>query len=62
MKVDLSAEDLNLIDLLLAQEFGETKLEIHHSRNVNYKEYLKARLALIEDLQARLKKEPAANL
>ena len=54
MNIDLSKDDLMLIDMMLSQELSETNIEIHHCRNVGYKEYLRDRLKAIEELQTRL--------
>ncbi len=52
--MDFSKDELMLLDLLLAQEQSETKLEIHHSRNNVYKDLLKEKLKLVEGLAARV--------
>ena len=54
MKIDLSDDDLRLIQGLLSQEIDETNIGVHHCRNVAYKEYLKDRLRRMEELRARL--------
>lgn len=43
MTVDLSKEDLVFMEMLLAKEEGDTRVEVHHCRDHEYKDYLKAR-------------------
>jgi hypothetical protein len=55
MKVELSKEDLMLIDMLLSKEEGMTRIEIHHCFSHDYKNFLKEREKHIGDLLTRIK-------
>jgi hypothetical protein len=55
MNIDFSKDDLMLIDMVLSQEESETIVEIHHCKNMGYKEYLKQRNKETADLLARIK-------
>ena len=41
MNLELSQEDLELMDFLLSKEESEIRVAIHHCRNQDFKEYLK---------------------
>jgi hypothetical protein len=43
VNIDLSTDDLSLLETLLAKEEGDIRIEILHSRNVDYEQYLKQR-------------------
>jgi hypothetical protein len=60
MNVDLSKEDLTLIDMLLSKAEGATVVEIHHCKFSEYKDFLKKREKHIGDLLARIKNALAA--
>jgi hypothetical protein len=55
MNVELSKEDLKLIDMLLSKEEGMTRVEIHHCFSHDYKNFLKEREKHIGDLLKRIK-------
>jgi len=55
MNIELSKEDLMLIDMLLSKEEGMTRVEIHHCFSHDYKKFLKERERHIGDLIARIK-------
>jgi hypothetical protein len=55
MTVNLTKEDAALLEMLLTKEEGDTRVEIHHCRDHEYKEYLKAREKRLGDLLARVK-------
>jgi len=60
MNVELSKEDLILLDMLLSKEEGKTRVEIHHCSNHDYKNFLKEREKQISNLLARIKNAIAA--
>ena len=55
MNVELSHEDLMLMELILSKEESEAHVEIHHTRNLDYKEYLKKQQEHVRDLLARIR-------
>jgi hypothetical protein len=55
MNIELSKDDLALIEMLLAQEESEINIEIHHCRNISYKEYLHERQIEIHDILERIR-------
>jgi hypothetical protein len=61
MNIELSKEDLLLLDMLLSKELEETKTEIHHSSSVEYKDYLKNRELRLKNLLARVKNALGVN-
>jgi len=60
MNIDVSKEDLQLIDMLLSKAEGATAVEIHHCRVSEYKDFLKQREKHIADLLARIRNALAA--
>jgi hypothetical protein len=60
MNIELSKEDLMLIDMLLSKEEGMTRVEIHHCKFHDYKNMLKEREKHIGDLLARIRNMLAA--
>jgi hypothetical protein len=60
MNVELSREDLMLIDMLLSKEESMTRVEIHHCFSHDYKNFLKEREKQIGDLLARIRNSLAA--
>ncbi|NWG04280.1 MAG: hypothetical protein HXY44_15615 [Syntrophaceae bacterium] len=60
MNIELSKEDLMLINMLLSKEEGMTRVEIHHCFSRDYKNFLKEREKHIGDLLARIKEALAA--
>ena len=55
MNLELSHEDLKLLEFLLTKEESELRVAIHHCRNNDFKEYLKHHLAHIGKLLARIR-------
>ena len=55
MNLELSAEDLKLLEMLLSEEEGQNLVEIHHCRNFDYKHYLKERGKHISSLLERVR-------
>jgi len=56
MNVEFSKEDLQLLDMLLSKEEGETRVEIHHCRDSEYKDFPREREKQIGDILARIKR------
>ena len=57
MHLDVSKEELSLIEMLLAREEAQTRIEIHHARrSFDYREYLKTREKEIHDLLGKVQK------
>ena len=59
MQVELSREDLAVITMLLDKEESETRVEIHHSRDPDFKDLLRNRELQVRDLLARLREATA---
>ena len=55
VNVNLNKDDAALLEMLLAKEEGDTRVEIHHCRDHEYKEYLKRRETQIGQLLGRVK-------
>lgn len=55
MNIDLSKEDLQLMDMLLSKAEGATAVEIHHCKFSEYKNFLKQREKHIADLLTRIR-------
>lgn len=55
MKLDLLPEEADLLKILLEKDIGETRVEIHHSKNIDYKAHLQACEKLAQALFERLK-------
>jgi hypothetical protein len=60
MNIELSKEDLQLIDMLLSKAEGVTRIEIHHCKHREYKDFLKNREKQVGDLMALVKNALAA--
>ncbi|MBN1375021.1 MAG: hypothetical protein JXA01_02575 [Dehalococcoidia bacterium] len=60
MTVKFSEKELSLLTVLLIKEAAELKVEVHHTRNHEYREILKEREKQIAEMLNRLKdREPA---
>ena len=57
MNLELSQEDLELLEFLLTKEEKEISVEIHHCRNSNFKDYLRHSSEHIGKLLARIRNE-----
>lgn len=55
MAVNLTKDDLALLEVLLAKEESDIRVEIHHCRDHEYKDFLKKRESQTGDLLARVK-------
>ncbi len=54
--MELSRENLTLLDMLLSKAEVETRIEIHHCRTYGFKDYLKKREEEIGTLRTGIKK------
>lgn len=54
MNLELSRSDMKLLDVVLSKELDETRVEIRHSDNLEYKNCLKDREKQIDGLIARV--------
>jgi hypothetical protein len=48
MRLELKIEEAELLKLLLEKDLGETRVEIHHARNMEYKAHLQEREKLVQ--------------
>jgi hypothetical protein len=53
MRLELKAEEAELLKLLLEKDLGETRVEIHHARNMDYKAHLQDREKLVQGVIAQ---------
>lgn len=57
INLEVSKEELLLINMLLIKEEAQTRIEIHHARrSFDYRDYLKNREKDIHDLLAKVQK------
>lgn len=56
MKFDLSQKDIQLLNTVLSKEIAEIKVELHHSRNYEYRDLLKEREGQINAILTQFKK------
>lgn len=57
INLDVSKEELALIEMLLVREEAQTRIEIHHARrSFDYREYLKTREKELHDLLGKVQK------
>jgi hypothetical protein len=54
MNTNLTSEEVSYLIDLLEKEISETKTEIHHSDNHEFKDNLKVRIKFIQDLRNKL--------
>lgn len=55
MKLDLLPEEMGLLRILLEKDIGETRVEIHHAKNIEFKAHLQEREKMAQALFDRLK-------
>jgi len=60
MNLEFSKDDIMLMDMLLSKEEVETRVEIHHCKFHENKNFLKSREKQIGDFLARIKNALAA--
>ncbi len=56
MNVELNEDELGLLDVLLQKELGDTRVEMHYSKNHEYKKYLGERENLVKELTSKIEK------
>jgi len=54
MKSELSPQEMEFLRMLLAKELEETRVEVHHAKNIEFKGQLQAREKLLQALLERL--------
>ncbi len=54
MNLELKPEEAELLKLLLEKDLGETRVEVHHARNIDYKMHLQEREKLVQGLISRI--------
>ncbi len=54
MNVELTRKDLSLLNMMLDKELGDTRVEIRHADNQEYKQCLKDREVQIDSLLKRI--------
>ena len=55
VRLELSEREAELVELLLTKELEETRVEVHHARNMEFKEELRDREHLVHQLLHRLR-------
>ena len=55
MRLELNAEQMDLLKILLEKDLGETRVETHHAKNIDYKSHLQARERLVQGLLDQFK-------
>jgi hypothetical protein len=53
-KLELTDEELELLDFGLKQTLANTHVELHHTRGFPYKDQVKERIRLLEQVLAKL--------
>jgi len=53
MRTEMSPQEMDFLRMLLAKEREETRVEVHHAKNIEYKSQLQAREKLIQGLLER---------
>ncbi len=53
MKTELSPQEMDFFRMLLAKEREETRVEVRHAKNIEFKSQLQAPEKLIQGLQER---------
>ncbi|HWQ10664.1 MAG TPA: hypothetical protein VN436_16195 [Holophaga sp.] len=55
MRLDVNPEEADLLKLLLLKDVEETRVEIHHAKNIDYKTHLQDREKVLLGLVERIK-------
>jgi hypothetical protein len=53
----MNPEEVDLVKMLLAKDIEETRVEVHHAKNIDYKTHLQAREKVLLSLFDRLKSD-----
>lgn len=54
MNIELSNEDVSLLDEILSKELNELPIEIRHTKSPEFKDFLKEKGKRIENLLSRI--------
>jgi len=57
MRLEMNPEEVDLVKMLLTKDIEETRVEIHHAKNIDYKTHLQAREKVLLSLFDRLKSD-----
>lgn len=57
MRLEMNPEEVDLVKMLLAKDIEETRVEVHHAKNIDYKTHLQAREKVLLSLFDRLKSD-----
>lgn len=55
MRLDVNPEEADLLRILLEKDIGETRVEVHHAKNIEFKAHLQAREKVLQVLIDRFK-------
>jgi hypothetical protein len=61
-KLELTEEELQVLDFGLQQALGSTRVELHHTQGFPYKDHVKERIRLLEGIVGKIEQalKPAA--
>jgi len=54
--IEFSGIELELLATMLTKEIEETRVEVHHSRNMDYKHFLSEREGALKSMLAKISK------
>jgi hypothetical protein len=54
MRLDVNIEETELLRLLLEKDIEETRVEVHHAKNIDFKAQLQSREKVLQALLDRL--------
>lgn len=54
MRLDVNPEETELLRLLLEKDIEETRVEVHHAKNIDYKAQLQSREKVLQSLLGRM--------
>jgi len=57
MRLEMNPEEVDLVKMLLTKDIEETRVEVHHAKNIDYKTHLQAREKVLLSLFDRLKSD-----
>lgn len=55
MKLELKPDEADLLKVLLEKDIGETRVEVHHAKNIEFKAHLQGREKILQGLIDRIK-------
>ncbi len=53
-RLELTDEELQVLDLGLRQTLANTRMELHHTRGFPYKDHVKERIRVLEGIAGKL--------